>query len=282
MMLPLALALLTMPPALSAPGPATVQTLFVKVGPMPGVAGRSPDQDRAVVLIHGLSLHMISQQNTYKAYLRPWQQSDHPLVRRLAQDSDVYALAYGQNVPVDQVTASGDILRHIRSLKSAGYKQIVLVGHSAGGLIARELVEDHPDAGVTRVVQVCSPNAGSGWAALRTTRAVQIPFLVSLTRTGREKVIEKRYPGTRVPDSVGFACVVGTCHLGGDGVVSCRSQWSADLQKQGVPAYSVKTTHWDAMNNSRTQDLLGRLVVEPLPRWDEAKVAEARKSLLGS
>jgi pimeloyl-ACP methyl ester carboxylesterase len=274
--------LLTMPPALATPAPVQIQTLFVKVGPMPGVSGRSPNQDRAVVLIHGLGLHMISSEKPVKAYLRSWQQSDHPLVRRLAQDSDVYALSYGQNLPLGEIAASPEILRHVRSLKTAGYKQVVLIGHSAGGVIARELVEDNPDLGVTRVLQVCSPNEGSGWAALRTARAAQMPFLVSLTRTGREKVIDLRYPGKRIPDSVEFVCVVGSCRLRGDGVVSTRSQWSAELQAQGVPAYSMRTTHWDAMTNSRTPDLLGRLVVEPMPRWDEAKVVETRKALIGS
>ncbi|MFO0841274.1 MAG: alpha/beta fold hydrolase [Gemmataceae bacterium] len=280
MFLPFAMALLTGPPAMSAPA-AKVQTVFVKVGPMPGVSGRSSGQDRAVVLIHGLGLHMVSAEKPVRAYLRPWQQSDHPLVRRLAQDSDVYALAYGQNLPLGEVVSSEEIHRHVRSLKGIGYKQVVLVGHSAGGLIARELVEDHADLGVTRVVQVCSPNEGSGWAALRTARAAQMPFLVSLTRAGREKVIDQRYPGKRIPDSIGFACVVASCRLGGDGVVSCRSQWSAELQAQGVPAYSIRATHWDAMTSSRTPDLLARLVAEPMPRWDEAKVIEARMALIG-
>lgn len=280
MFLPFAMTLLTVPPAMSAPA-AKVQTLFVKVGPMPGVSGRSPGQGRAVVLVHGLGLHMISSEKSVKAYLRSWQQSDHPLVRRLAQDSDVYALAYGQNLPVGEIVSSVEIQRHIRTLKQAGYKQIVLVGHSAGGLIARELVEDHADLGVTRVVQVCSPNEGSGWAALRTARAAQIPFLVSLTRSGREKVIDQRYPDKRIPESVAFACIIGSCRLGGDGVVSTRSQWGAVLQAQGVPAYSIRATHWDVMTNGRTPDLLARLVVEPLPRWDAARVIEARMTLIG-
>jgi pimeloyl-ACP methyl ester carboxylesterase len=280
MFLPFAMTLLTVPPAMSAPA-AKVQTLFVKVGPMPGVSGRSPGQDRAVVLIHGLGLHMISSEKPVKAYLRNWQQSDHPLVRRLAQDSDVYALAYGQNLPLEEIVSSPEVLRHLRSLKEAGYKQVILVGHSAGGLIARQLVEDHADLGVTRVVQVCSPNEGSGWAALRTARAAQMPFLVSLTRSGREKVIDQRYPAKRIPESVEFACVVGSCRLRGDGVVSTRSQWSAELQAQGVPAYSIRTTHWDAMTNSRIPDLLARLAIEPMPRWDEAKVIEARMTLIG-
>ena len=41
-----------------------------------------------------------------------------------------------------------------------------LVGYSAGALIARYFVEDSPDYGVTKVIQVCAPNGGSGWGKL--------------------------------------------------------------------------------------------------------------------
>jgi pimeloyl-ACP methyl ester carboxylesterase len=262
------------------PVPVAVQTSFVKVAPKG--AERTPGRDRAVVLIHGLGLQMISQEKAVKPYLRRWQQPESELVRRLARDSDVYALAYGQNATVDTVASSPDIIRHIRSMRAAGYKEVVLVGHSAGGVVARHLVEDQPDLGVTRVIQVCPPNAGSGWAALKTARAAQMPFLASLTRTSRQKVLDERTARKRIPDSVEFACVVASCNLRGDGVVSTRSQWPADLQAQGIPAYGVKTTHWDVMGSSRTVELVGRLVAEPMPRWDQAKVVETRKALLGS
>src|SRR5262245_44306630 len=172
-MMPLLLTLLmTPPPAQVVPvAHAHVQTLFVKVGPRPNVVQRTEGQDRAVVLIHGLGLHMISQEKAVKPYLRPYQQPDSALVHRLARDSDVYALAYGQNAPIEVIATSPAIADHIRWLRAAGYTQIVLIGHSAGGLVARHLVEDRPDLGVTRVIQVCAPNGGSGWAALKTARA---------------------------------------------------------------------------------------------------------------
>ncbi|MFO0876961.1 MAG: alpha/beta fold hydrolase [Gemmataceae bacterium] len=259
---------------------AALQTIFVKVGPMPGPLGRSPGQERAVVLIHGLGLHLIHKDRTFHAHLRPWQESDSKLVRRLAEDSDVYALAYAQNVAVDTVASSPELARHLKSLQKAGYRQIILIGHSAGGLIARHVVEDNPHLGVTRVIQVCSPNGGSGWAALKTARAAQMPFLNSLTRSTRDKILETR-ADKRIPESVAFACVIGSCNLKGDGVVWCRSQWTGDLQQQGIPAYMLKATHWDAMTCSRTPDFLARLVVEPMPRWDSKRVTEARKAYLG-
>lgn len=280
-MIALLLALTLTPaeiPTSSASG--KLETMFVKVGPMPGPAGRSPNQERAVVLIHGLGLHLIKKDRAYHPHLRSWQESDSKLVRRLAQDSDVYALAYAQFVTVETIASSLEVVKHLRSLKKAGYKQITLIGHSAGGLIARELVEDHPDLGVTRVIQVCSPNAGSGWAALKTARAAQLPFLTSLTRGSRERILETRAK-KRIPDHVEFACVVGSCNLKGDGVVWSRSQWTEDLQSQGVPAFTLKATHWDAMSGTRAPELLAKLVLDPLPRWNATQVSEARKSILG-
>jgi pimeloyl-ACP methyl ester carboxylesterase len=280
-MMPILLTLLFAPAMTTTPAPATVKIEFTKVGPEPIVQGRTKGHGRAVVLIRGLALHPISEDKAVRAQLRPWQQSDSALVRKLANNSDVYALAYGQTASVEQIASSREVRDSIRSLKKAGYEQIVLVGHSAGGLIARHLVEDDSELGVTRVVQVCSPNAGSGWAALKTARAAQRPFLSSLTRTSRQKILEDRAT-KKIPNGVEFVCVVGSCHLRGDGVVFSRSQWSADLQQQGVPAYGIRTSHWDAMSSTRTIDLVSRLVIEPQPRWDERKVAEARKQLLGS
>jgi pimeloyl-ACP methyl ester carboxylesterase len=300
-MTPLLFAILALPPGQGAPhaehapaAPSTtpdtkhqtpntseVQTLFQKAAPEPGGHGTPQPRERAVVLIHGLGLHPLSHEKAVKPRLRSWQQPESALVHRLARDSDVYSLAYGQNASVEQIATSSDVPRHIRGLKSAGYREIVLVGHSAGGLIARHLAEDNPGLGITRVIQVCAPNAGSAWAGLKTARAAQGPFLASLTRSGRQKVLDER-AGKRIPDGVAFACVVGSCGVGGDGIVQSRSQWSADLQAQGVPAFPLRTTHREAMTTARAAELLGRLVVEPLPRWDARKVVETRKALLGS
>src|SRR4051794_8827545 len=79
-----------------------VESLLVQVGPVP----RSPAparRDRAVVLLHGLAMHPFSKEKVARAGLRSWQQPDSLLVRRLAVESDVFALAYAQTVPVDQV-----------------------------------------------------------------------------------------------------------------------------------------------------------------------------------
>jgi len=156
----------------------------------------------------------------------------------------------------------------------------VLVGHSAGGLIARQIVEDHDDIGITKVIQVCSPNGGTNWAALKAARAVQKPFLASLTHASREKFLKER-KDKRIPTAIQFACVVAIVHLGGDMLVSCKSQWTEDLQAQGIPAHLLKATHWDAVRSPKGAELLGRLVDEAQQRWDEGAVREARKKLLG-
>ncbi len=263
----------------AAPTPA-VEVLFVKVGPNARVVGRSAGQERAVVLIHGLTLHPISRDKVAKAQLRPWQQQDSTLVKEVSRHADVYALAYGQTTPCERIAESPLLLNHLRSLKKSGYREIVLVGHSAGGLIARQIVEDHDDIGITKVIQVCSPNGGSNWAALKAARTVQKPFLASLTHAAREKFLKER-KDKRIPAAIQFACVVAIVHLGGDMLVSCKSQWTEDLQAQGIPAHLLKTSHWDAVRSPKGAELLGRLVDAAQNRWDERTVREARKKLLG-
>jgi pimeloyl-ACP methyl ester carboxylesterase len=270
------LALLTAPLVATS----SFEVLFVKVGPNARVVGRSAGQERAVVLIHGLALHPISKDKVSKAQLRSWQQQDSTLVKELSQHADVYALAYGQTASCESIAESPRLLEHLRGLKKAGYRDIVLVGHSAGGLIARYLVEDNPEIGITKVIQVCCPNGGSSWAALKTARSVQAAFLASLTHTAREKLLQQRKE-KRIPTEIQFTCVIGSVRFGGDGVVSCKSQWSDDLQAQGISAHSLRATHWDAVRSAKGAELLGRLVREPHKRWDERAVREARKKLLG-
>jgi pimeloyl-ACP methyl ester carboxylesterase len=256
-----------------------VETLFVKVGPTPLTAGRSANRDKAVILIHGLGLHPFSSGKALRAKLRPWQQGDSPVVKKLSEQADVYALAYGQNAAIDKIADDPSLVRYLGRVKKEGYREIILVGHSAGGLIVRQLVEDHPDLGITRVIQVCAPNAGSGWASLKAATVSQMEFMTSLTRTFRLKALEKR-EAKRIPVSVEFVCVVGSCRVAGDGIVVAKSQWPLDLQAQGIPAHALRITHWEAMKNPKTIELLQKLVKEPQPRWDAKKVLESLKTIV--
>jgi hypothetical protein len=272
------LALLTLP--ITPASVPEVEVLFVKAGPDAHVAGRTAGQDRAVVLIQGLVLHPISKEKVTKPALRSWQEQDSILVKELSRSADVWSLAYSQTAACERIADAPVLLRHLGELKRDGYREIVLVGHSAGGLIARQIVEDHADLGVTKVIQVCCPNAGSNWAALKAVRAVQAAFMSSLTHAARERLLQDRKE-KRIPPTVQFACVVGSIRLGGDGVVSCRSQWSDDLQVQGIPAHALTATHWDAVRSVRGAELIARLIVQAQYRWDARTVRDVRRKLLG-
>jgi pimeloyl-ACP methyl ester carboxylesterase len=263
----------------AAPG---LETQFVEVAPArDGIDWvRSPAHERAVVLIHGLLVHPFSKTNAARAVLHGWQKPDSLLVKRLSGDSDVYAFAYAQTVPADEVADCPDLAAHVQRLRRVGYREVVLVGHSAGGLIARQFVEDHPEVGVTKVIQVCAPNEGSSWANWQAVRGSQVDFLDSLTKTRRRETLKVR-SAKAVPASVAFACVVGVGAVTGDGLVLCRSQWPDDLQRQGVPAYPLNCTHFFAVRTQKAAELLAGLVREPLPRWDASRVSAARRALLG-
>ncbi len=260
-----------------------VEVQFVQVAPQDRPSAewrRSPGERRAVVLIQGLMLHPFSKADVPRASLRDWQKPGSPLVKRLAGSGDVYAFAYGQNVPVDDIADHNALWGGLLRLRRMGYGEVVVVGYSAGGIIARRVVEDYPDAGVTKVVQVCAPNAGSGWASVKAVREPQKPFLSSLTKKERRREMRDRMEVT-LPDGVDFVCLVGTGALTGDGVVSRRSQWSPDLQAQGVPAVTFATDHLSMVRTAKGADVIADLVRTPQPRWSPEKVAASRKAILG-
>src|SRR5207244_2414497 len=127
--------------------------------------------------------------------------------------ADVFAFAYSQDVPLETVADGPGLRDGVRRLKALGYREIVLVGHSAGGLVARQFVEDYPGAGVTKVVQVCAPNGGSAWAKARmAVRKKQEAFLASLTRKDRRLSLHERAE-KRIPADVEFVCVVARLRL---------------------------------------------------------------------
>lgn len=260
----------------------TIETQFVQVAPARPERSwwSTPEHGRAVVLIHGLFVHPFSKTNVAQARLHGWQKPDCLLVKRLAREADVFAFSYGQTVSADEIAECPELETQVRRLRLQGYREIVLIGHSAGGVIARQFVEDHPDCGVTKVIQVCTPNAGSGWATWQTVRANQIDFLQSLTKPVRRRSLSAR-ADKLIPTHVEFACVVGTGTVVGDGLVSTRSQYTPDLQRQGIPAYPFNSTHWMVLRSQKGAELMARLVREPQPRWDARQVEAVRHKLLG-
>lgn len=280
-----------------------VDAKFAQVAPIQktGKPVRSVDEDRAVILVQGLYMHPFSNKNVSVAMWQDWQEPDSELVGALAEDSDVYSLGYAQNVPVDQICEAARLREKVDRLEKLGYSEIVLVGHSAGGLIARQFVEDFPDAGVTKVVQVCAPNGGSvyGHAEISVRRSQEV-FLASLTKQSRQQQLIRRVD-KRIPEKVEFVCVLGhqecrfeidlscrffsfrpSADLRGDWIVSSHCQWTRDLQEQGIPVVPVKSCHLWVVQQELGIETIRNLVREPQPRWSPKQVATARLEVLGA
>ncbi len=252
------------------------QTKFVQVAPAHPEAkdfARSPGQSRAVVLIHGYWL-VFNKNRVAKAVFKDWQHKDSLLVTTLAKDSDVFAFAYGQTVSVHDVAHLKALEDGIASLKKLGYRRIVLVGHSAGGVVAREFVEDHPASGVTKVVQVCAPNGGCAYAETSLVPKCHRCFVGSLSRAEREKCLRER-AAKRIPPGVQFVCVVDA----EDFIVPCKCQWTKDLQDQGVPAIRLALGHRFVMRKRFGVQRLAELIRDPKPRWTAKQVAQALRDI---
>jgi pimeloyl-ACP methyl ester carboxylesterase len=241
---------------------------------------RRSDRERAVLLLHGLKVHPVHKEKIERAEFHAWQLPDAALVQKLGQDADVFAFAYAQNVAVDRIAELPELRDAVARLKRLGYKDIVLIGHSAGGLIARNFIEDYPDSGVNKVIQVCVPNGGSSLASMPVSRSEQRAFLDSLSRQERERIRQARVDKT-IPPQVEFVVVVANGLIEGDGVVRTSSQWTEDLQKQGIPAVALSSTHRDVLRGETGVELISRLVREPQSRWDERQVERMRKELFG-
>jgi pimeloyl-ACP methyl ester carboxylesterase len=263
-------------------GPDPVETKFQQVHPIArdGMQ-RTPGRTRAVLLIHGLSIHPLNKAKIHEPLLHDWQLPGSVLVKALGRDADVFAYAYSQNTSLEKVAESPALANAVAKLRFLGYPEIVLLGHSTGGVVARQFVEDHPRSGVTKVLQVCAPNDGAPLAKLNFTVAKdQEVFLHSLTK--RERLVwNELRDDKRIPDNVEFLCVVGAAGRFGDGMVPCKSQWSVDLQKQGIPAVRLATTHVTVLRSPTTVEKIADLVRESYPRWSQEMIQSHRKSIVG-
>jgi pimeloyl-ACP methyl ester carboxylesterase len=270
---------------LSVPaGPVLVETRFEQVFPVASnrqFLDPTPGRTRAVVLVHGLGIHPFNGSLAARAELHAWQKPGTPLVKALSKSADVFAFTYGQNTDLDTISRLPALERAINKLHFLGYREIVLVGHSAGGVLVRLFIEDHPDAPVTKVLMVCAPHLGSSWAkADISVRKVQGPFLQSLTKSQRLSVMAQR-SGRMIPLHVQCMCVVSGSSALGDGVVSCASQWPEDLQEQGIPVLHVNNTHFTVMHSKKTAALLAEWIDRDFPRLSSTEVRAARRMILG-
>jgi hypothetical protein len=260
------------------PDTPVIDTAFAQVAPVSrdeDSLRKTPGQNRAIVLIQGMCPHPFRNDRVARAEWQGWQRPESHLVETLGKEGDVFAFAYGQNRPIEEVADGAKLVGRVIHLKKLGYTEIVLVGHSAGGLVARHLVEDHPDAGVTKVIQVCSPNGGSLWGNFTVgVRRDQEPFVRSLSHEGRQACLKHR-SDKKIPAHIDFVCVVG--HLTGpfrpgDGVVYSDCQWTDDLRQQCIPAVPLRVDHQSIVRGKAFAPKLAELVREKQPRWDAEKI----------
>lgn len=238
---------------------------------------RSLERRRAVLLVHGLRFGAAGHDVT-DATPSDWQEPDSRVVRALAAHADVFAFAYGQNDAAHRIAPALKV--HVRDLRKLGYTEVVLVGHSTGGILVRHFVEDNPDAGVTKAIQVACPNAGCPSASDIEPDKRQRRFIESITKAGRRAVLEQRQQ-VRIPEKIQFVCIVGKMRgFKSDFVVPVRCQWTADLQEQGIPCLVLgTTTHMSAMEEEPTARLLDAVIRCDCPRWTSERIAAARRAL---
>lgn len=238
----------------------------------------SVTKKRAVLLVHGLYLQIIRPERAGRPETQDWQRARAPLIRELSPDFDVFTFAYAQTLPVDAVSLSLGLRAEVARLKKAGYEEIILIGHSAGGIVARQFIERFPDTGVTKVIQVATPNDGSDYATIRLgIPKIQLPYLQSLAPESRQLPIARP---RKLPADIEFCCVV--CKGGNrksDTIVSFSSQWPEELQKQGVPAVLVPSYHNEAMKADAPVKVIGEVAREKLARWNKQEVEQGRKVL---
>jgi hypothetical protein len=234
---------------------------------------------RAALLIHGLKLHLVQPAKATEPEMHEWQKPDSAMVKELGKEFDVYSFTYAQTTPVDAVASCEGLRARLAALRAAGYKEIVLIGHSAGSIVAREVVERYPTAGVTKVIQVAPPNEGAVLAEVGVgLPKTQVGFIKSLAPEYRKEVCKTC--STPIPKGVEF-CVVA-CKYGrfqGDLLVDVTSQWPADLQKLGVPVVLESVSHPQAVKDPISVKEIAGLARGKLVRWDETEVAQARKVL---
>lgn len=262
---------------------ATTESRITLMQPFPGPntakrLARTEGRERAVILLHGLDLRDDGTSAATPRFV-DWQGSTSPLVKSLSRNADVFSIAYAQNTAVEEIASFPELRESVGKVKQLGYKEVVLLGHSAGGLLARHFVEEHPRAGVTRVIQVAAPNGGTklaSWAV----RLLQVPtdqavFVASLSPAHRAAVVRNR--DKQIPASIDFVTVV-TCTSSknkGDGAVNRQCQWPADLQSQGIPCVYVEGSHLEVLGNEECLDVYCKLITEAQPRWGHTQVQQA-------
>lgn len=237
-------------------------------------------KERAVLLIPGLKLHPVRPALAACPEMHRWQQPRGELVRALAPDFDVFALGYAQTVPVDVVARAPALRAAVGLLEKAGYREIVLIGHSAGGVLARLFVSTYPRTGVTKVITTAAPHAGALLARLPFGYPkLQAPFVQSLTPEARRALARPVDSDPQKP--MEMVCVVARLpKLLSDGLVEVDSQWPPECRAAGVPAVVVEINHFEVLMHPSSVREVARLAREKLRRWTPEEVEKAMQLLL--
>jgi hypothetical protein len=265
--------------AVCACQPITVPTVIWQVAPEARQAGSSSFQktrDRAVLLVPGMSLHPLKPALTTQPEFHTWQVPNCDLVCTLAKDADVYSFAFAQTTSLDCIAQSQRLRDSVAAIRNLGYREIVLIGHSAGGLIGRLFVEANPDSGITKLIMVSTPHSGSERANLNSGYPKsQAAFIKSLAPEARLAV-----PPLPLDDKLEVVSVVSKLkRTQGDGLVKIQSQWPEQYRQQGVPAVLVTGSHTEPMVSPEGVKAIGELARERLTRWLPEEVEMARRSL---
>jgi len=240
-----------------------------------------PTHKKAVVLVHGLLPRPLHPELAEVPEPHNWQKPTVEVVKILAEEFDVFGMSYAQTLPVDLVPLSKEFREGIATLKKLGYTQIVLVGHSAGGVLVRRFVELFPDAGVTKIIMVGTPHLGSGWTNFpaRFIPKQQSRFIESLSESYR---IEATKCAPPLSEKLEACCVVCKLpRLKSDTIVGLRSQWPEDLQNQGIPVILAQCNHFEAMTSLEIAKTIAEAAKNRVIRWNKDDTDRARKVLFG-
>jgi pimeloyl-ACP methyl ester carboxylesterase len=233
---------------------------------------------RAAILLPGLYPHPLRPEKALEPELHEWMEPDSHLVTNLGKDMDLYAFGYAQTIPLDGVSLSFGLRVTVQRLRAVGYQEIIMIGHSAGGIIARQFVEHYPREGIAKIIQISAPNYGSDLADLKFgLPRTQVAFIKSIAPGPRTECTH-----LPIPNGVQFVCVVCKYpRLANDLMVGLDSQWPADLRKQGIPASLVQVNHIDAPKSATSTAVIADLAREPLVRWSPDQTAAAEKIVFG-
>ena len=256
------------------------ETAFLQVAPTQrdlSIIVRSPNQERAVVLIHGLRLHPFSGAKAAKAIPHGWQESNSLLVRGLGRESDVFVFAYGYDGTADEVSTVPMLRAGVARLRGSGLSERC-AGRSQcrradrqgirGGRSGFWCDEGHPGLRAER-------RLGLGFLGPDTTERNLFPRFTDEidAPTGPQGSERPPHPGQRRVCLYRRQRAAGRRRRGGHALPVDRGH----LQRQGIPAYVLGTTHWQVVRTRAGADLIAELIRTPQPRWDERHVAVLRK-----